>query len=241
MMSPSNLWPICGVQAESVEHLFISCEMAGKMWELIIKWLDIQIGNFRHRSEFFEKVDRTKMVTTKKQVIQTVGCTSLWFLWKYRNDVVHESKKIKKSARSVDDGSIAYGYPFVDCAALRFWDGSISNDASCASCAALGALLMQVSPADVLFESQCKSPFMSAEENKPEEDSIRIKDLAYNETNFLEDVNLITSDEDELLRECVFQLANMDDDLKKRSTSVRCQCLANSSFEPPKTQQSSRK
>ncbi|KAL4566714.1 hypothetical protein LXL04_030836 [Taraxacum kok-saghyz] len=116
-------------------------------------------------------------------------------------------------------------------------------------------------------------------------------DLAYNETNFLEDVNLITSDEDELLRECVFQLAakvnevveeysdvssleakdlvfinkftptpshqgtrygrwsgvlvnvdlyrfkgrceNMDDDLKKRSTSVRCQCLANSSFEPP--------
>ncbi|KAL4590767.1 hypothetical protein LXL04_003710 [Taraxacum kok-saghyz] len=37
------------------------------------------------------------MLTTKKQVIQAVGCTCLWFLWKYRNDVVHESKKIKKS------------------------------------------------------------------------------------------------------------------------------------------------
>ncbi|KAL4570233.1 hypothetical protein LXL04_025884 [Taraxacum kok-saghyz] len=36
--------------------------------------------------------------------------------------------------RGVDDGSIAYGYAFVDYAALRFWDGSINDDASCASC-----------------------------------------------------------------------------------------------------------
>lgn len=38
--------------------------------------------------------------------------------------------------------STVYGFAFVDCAALRFWVGSISDDASCA---ALGALLMQVS------------------------------------------------------------------------------------------------
>lgn len=37
--------------------------------------------------------------------------------------------------------STVYGFAFVDCAALRFWVGSISDDASCA---ALGALLMQV-------------------------------------------------------------------------------------------------
>ncbi|KAL4573996.1 hypothetical protein LXL04_020818 [Taraxacum kok-saghyz] len=63
------------------------------------------------------------------------------------------------SVESVDDGSIAYGYAFVDYAALRFWDGSINDDASCASCVALGALLMQISPAEVLFENQGKSPF----------------------------------------------------------------------------------
>lgn len=39
------------------------------------------------------------------------------------------------------DGSTVYGFAFVDCAALRFWVGSINDDASCAS---LGALLMQV-------------------------------------------------------------------------------------------------
>lgn len=39
------------------------------------------------------------------------------------------------------NGSVVYGFAFVDCAALKFWIGAISDDASCA---ALGALLMQV-------------------------------------------------------------------------------------------------
>lgn len=42
----------------------------------------------------------------------------------------------------MENGSIVYGFAFVDCAALKFWVGSISDDASFA---ALGALLMQVS------------------------------------------------------------------------------------------------
>ncbi|XP_071726754.1 DNA mismatch repair protein MSH7 [Rutidosis leptorrhynchoides] len=51
----------------------------------------------------------------------------------------------------VDDGTTAFGFAFVDCATLQFWVGSVTDDASCA---ALGALLMQVSPAEVIFESQ---------------------------------------------------------------------------------------
>lgn len=41
----------------------------------------------------------------------------------------------------MDNGATAYGFAFVDCAALRVWVGSINDDASHA---ALGALLMQV-------------------------------------------------------------------------------------------------
>lgn len=41
----------------------------------------------------------------------------------------------------MDNGQIVYGFAFVDCAALKIWVGSINDDASCA---ALGALLMQV-------------------------------------------------------------------------------------------------
>lgn len=41
----------------------------------------------------------------------------------------------------LEDGSILFGFAFVDCAALKFWVGCVSDDASYA---ALGALLMQV-------------------------------------------------------------------------------------------------
>ncbi|PPD72959.1 hypothetical protein GOBAR_DD30144 [Gossypium barbadense] len=49
----------------------------------------------------------------------------------------------------VENGSTTYGFAFVDCAALKFWVGSISDDATCS---ALGALLMQVSPKEVIYE-----------------------------------------------------------------------------------------
>ncbi|KAF8393339.1 hypothetical protein HHK36_021581 [Tetracentron sinense] len=51
----------------------------------------------------------------------------------------------------LENGSTVFGFAFVDCAALKFWVGSIYDDASCA---ALGALLMQVSPKEVLYESR---------------------------------------------------------------------------------------
>ncbi|KAI3446975.1 hypothetical protein Pfo_003640 [Paulownia fortunei] len=49
------------------------------------------------------------------------------------------------------NGSTVFGFAFVDCAALKFWVGSISDDASCAG---LGALLMQVSPKEIIYESR---------------------------------------------------------------------------------------
>ncbi|KZV29596.1 cell division control protein 48 C isoform 1 [Dorcoceras hygrometricum] len=45
--------------------------------------------------------------------------------------------------------STGFGFAFVDCGALKFWVGSITDDKSCA---ALGALLMQVSPREIIYE-----------------------------------------------------------------------------------------
>ncbi|XP_054791375.1 DNA mismatch repair protein MSH7-like [Prosopis cineraria] len=56
-----------------------------------------------------------------------------------------------KEGSDLNNGSVQYGFAFVDCAALRFWVGSIDDDASCS---ALGALLLQVSPKEVIYESR---------------------------------------------------------------------------------------
>ncbi|KAK8597823.1 hypothetical protein V6N13_095220 [Hibiscus sabdariffa] len=65
-------------------------------------------------------------------------------------DAVH-LLAIKEGNYGVENGSTAYGFAFVDCASLKFWVGSISDDATCS---ALGALLMQVSPKEVIYESR---------------------------------------------------------------------------------------
>ncbi|CAN6456396.1 unnamed protein product [Victoria cruziana] len=46
--------------------------------------------------------------------------------------------------------SYAYGFAFVDFAALKFWVGSFYDDTSCSG---LGALLMHVSPKEVIYET----------------------------------------------------------------------------------------
>ncbi|KAK9102607.1 hypothetical protein Sjap_019861 [Stephania japonica] len=59
-------------------------------------------------------------------------------------------KEICKRSGS-ENGMTVYGFAFVDSASLKFWVGSISDDASGAS---LGALLMQVSPKEVIYEGR---------------------------------------------------------------------------------------
>ncbi|KAI9128946.1 hypothetical protein K1719_000429 [Acacia pycnantha] len=54
-----------------------------------------------------------------------------------------------KEGSDLNNGSVEYGFAFVDCAALKIWVGSIDDDASCS---ALGALLLQVSPKEVIYE-----------------------------------------------------------------------------------------
>ncbi|GAU17462.1 hypothetical protein TSUD_143160 [Trifolium subterraneum] len=58
---------------------------------------------------------------------------------------------IKEESNGSDNGSVTYGFAFVDCARLRLWVGSIDDDASCS---ALGALLMQVSPKEIIYDSR---------------------------------------------------------------------------------------
>ncbi|BAU02843.1 hypothetical protein VIGAN_11243300 [Vigna angularis var. angularis] len=65
-------------------------------------------------------------------------------------DAVH-LLAIKEESNDLDNGSVVYGFAFVDCARLRFWVGSIEDDTSCS---ALGALLIQVSPKEVIYDSR---------------------------------------------------------------------------------------
>ncbi|KAK4370225.1 hypothetical protein RND71_009700 [Anisodus tanguticus] len=65
-------------------------------------------------------------------------------------DAVH-LLAVKETCNELENGSTTIGFAFVDCAALKVWVGSIDDDASCAG---LGALLMQVSPKEVIYNAR---------------------------------------------------------------------------------------
>ncbi|KAK9706039.1 hypothetical protein RND81_07G100900 [Saponaria officinalis] len=65
-------------------------------------------------------------------------------------DAVH-LLALTEGSYGLDGSSTIFGFAFVDCAALKLWVGSVSDDASCA---ALMALLMQVSPKEIIYDNK---------------------------------------------------------------------------------------
>lgn len=65
-------------------------------------------------------------------------------------EAVHLLSLKEEIVSKENDYSVAYGFAFVDAAACQFFVGSLSDDSSCS---ALGSLLMQVSPQELLFET----------------------------------------------------------------------------------------
>ena len=93
----SVLCPICGGEQETVEHLFIRCKVAEDVWNLVFRWLQIQRVQVHNISGFFAWVDGISIHQQRKKMVDVVVCNTLWFLWRFRNDVVYDAGLIRKS------------------------------------------------------------------------------------------------------------------------------------------------
>lgn len=88
--------PICEWEDETMVCLFSRFEVAKKMWESIFRLLDIKVGNFCDPSDLLEIVEELKINNKKRKVVEGIVFTDLWVIWKFRNDVLHDSKNIRK-------------------------------------------------------------------------------------------------------------------------------------------------
>ena len=91
----SILCAVCGLVAESTIHLFCDCGVAKQVWEAILKWLGIPHFRLLAPGDAFDWVDECALGNNRKHVINAVVCTTFWVLWRYRNDVVHESRLMR--------------------------------------------------------------------------------------------------------------------------------------------------
>ncbi|KAL4575936.1 hypothetical protein LXL04_012023 [Taraxacum kok-saghyz] len=97
MEIPSILCAVCGTVAESINHIFCECLVATQVWEAILKWLDIPIFRPMGPGDVFDWVDDCRLGTNRKNAIEAVVCTTFWVLWRYRIDVVHESRLMRNA------------------------------------------------------------------------------------------------------------------------------------------------
>ncbi|KAL4592856.1 hypothetical protein LXL04_005863 [Taraxacum kok-saghyz] len=93
---PSIMCPLCGSEPETVDHLFWRCGVARDIWVAMFRWLQLPPGNFDHPSEVFDWIDDSRGSSNRRLVIEAVVCSAFWMIWRFRNDVVHESRKMRK-------------------------------------------------------------------------------------------------------------------------------------------------
>ncbi|KAL4591700.1 hypothetical protein LXL04_004671 [Taraxacum kok-saghyz] len=89
--------PICVEEVETTDHLFFACPVAVDVWILVLRWLQVQPVYVRDTNTLFDWLDNVKLSRDKRDVLEAVVSTTLWMIWRYRNDVVYEGNMIRKS------------------------------------------------------------------------------------------------------------------------------------------------
>ncbi|KAJ0519996.1 putative RNA-directed DNA polymerase [Helianthus annuus] len=88
---------MCGEHDETCEHLFVSCQFAQTIWQIIGQWC-------RYTSLFTfcfrDVLDSHKWApggSRKKKAFHAITLITLWCIWKHRNDVVFGEKALSAS------------------------------------------------------------------------------------------------------------------------------------------------
>ncbi|KAJ0921865.1 putative reverse transcriptase zinc-binding domain-containing protein [Helianthus annuus] len=84
----NNLCVLCGDYAETSEHLFVACQFAQMIWQNIADWCNIPPIYAFDLNDVLFLHETCSSNSTKKKVIHAVILTTIWSLWKLRNDSV---------------------------------------------------------------------------------------------------------------------------------------------------------
>nr|KAJ0193295.1 hypothetical protein LSAT_V11C800404310 [Lactuca sativa] len=94
----SLLFPSCDSQVEDSNHVFVHCEVAEEVWRRVFKWLDLPFPLFNSVADLFFRVDSFTSSHEKKKSLEVIMLTSIWMIWMFRNSVVFQNTKTKRSS-----------------------------------------------------------------------------------------------------------------------------------------------
>ena len=84
------LCPRCRREVETVDHALVTCGLVKKLWDLIGKWWNMDVGSANSWEELCErgKIGDDNNIRSRRW-LATVWCSS-YFIWINRNKVVFE-------------------------------------------------------------------------------------------------------------------------------------------------------
>ena len=92
----SILCPLCMDDVETVNHIFFSCNMAKDLWGLYAKWWELDIPVCSNIEEWFAWIDSLHCSNKIKMLLEGVGGTLLWCIWKFRNELTFFAINLQK-------------------------------------------------------------------------------------------------------------------------------------------------
>ncbi|GJY77676.1 putative reverse transcriptase domain-containing protein [Tanacetum coccineum] len=92
----STRCPVCDEDIETEEHLFSSCYIAIDTWAKVLVWWNIPNMTISSLMDVVNLVDRVAIPTNHRAAFDVVVQTTLWILWRFRNETCFSPKRPSK-------------------------------------------------------------------------------------------------------------------------------------------------
>ncbi|KAD5962096.1 hypothetical protein E3N88_13569 [Mikania micrantha] len=95
----STVCDSCGLELETVDHLFLHCNVANQVWELVKSWCKISGNMGATIKEVLQFSNNLKGEKKYKKLVHSIILVTISILWKARNDRIFS--KIKWSTEKI--------------------------------------------------------------------------------------------------------------------------------------------
>ncbi|GKC64896.1 RNA-directed DNA polymerase, eukaryota, reverse transcriptase zinc-binding domain protein, partial [Tanacetum coccineum] len=88
--------PICDDAVQTEKHLFVDCKIARDTWINVLNWWRIPIITFQSLQDVFQLAYDSPLEAKFSRFFDAVIQTTIWSLWRFRNNVIFSRKKPAK-------------------------------------------------------------------------------------------------------------------------------------------------
>ncbi|GJT11848.1 RNA-directed DNA polymerase, eukaryota, reverse transcriptase zinc-binding domain protein [Tanacetum coccineum] len=88
--------PLCDDGIETEDHIFVHCKVAKELWSDVLKWWRIPNVSFPFLQNLVHLADHTPLGEKFTKFFDVVVQTTIWSIWRYRNNVIFSAKKPSK-------------------------------------------------------------------------------------------------------------------------------------------------